>query len=150
MFRCNLLHVGCAEQWKSDGRYLFIAMLSYDISPYKINAIKVCPIFHNCQSFPSLEKPSFTRAVNTGNFTCRNTGQFKKKATLSHVHNKVTGEHTKCGTAVVQLLQSWSSHTAGYRTPFDVESPSCNTVSPGGGGPKHFLASITNKLWEFS
>jgi hypothetical protein len=31
-----------------------------------------------------------------------------------------------------------------------VESPFCNTVFPGGGGPKHFPASITNKLWEFS
>jgi hypothetical protein len=35
---------------------------------------------------------------------------------------------------------------AGYRTPFAAESPFCNTVSPGGGGPKHFPASITNKL----
>jgi hypothetical protein len=52
--------------------------------------------------------------------------------------------------ALAQLLQSWSSQTAGYRTPFAVESPFCSTVSPGGGGPKHFPASITNKLWEFS
>jgi hypothetical protein len=36
------------------------------------------------------------------------------------------------------------------RTPFAVELPFCNTVSPGGGGPKHFPASITNKLREFS
>jgi hypothetical protein len=35
---------------------------------------------------------------------------------------------------------------SGYRTPFAVESPFCNTVCPGGGGPKHFPASITNKL----
>jgi hypothetical protein len=51
--------------------------------------------------------------------------------------------------AVTQLLHNWSSKTAGYRTPFAVESPFCNTVSPGGGGPNHFPASITNKLWEF-
>jgi hypothetical protein len=37
-------------------------------------------------------------------------------------------------------------YPAGYRTPFAVESPFCNTVSSGGGGPKHFPASITNKL----
>jgi hypothetical protein len=49
------------------------------------------------------------------------------------------------GTAVAQLLQSWSLQTAGYRRPFAVESPFCNTVSPGG-GPKHFPTSITNKL----
>jgi hypothetical protein len=30
--------------------------------------------------------------------------------------------------------------------PFAAESPFCNTVSPGGGSPKHFPASITNKL----
>jgi hypothetical protein len=30
------------------------------------------------------------------------------------------------------------------RTTFAVESPLYNTVSPGGGGPKHFPASITN------
>jgi hypothetical protein len=38
-----------------------------------------------------------------------------------------------CGTAIAQLLQSWSSQIAGYRTPFAVKSPFCNTVSPGGG-----------------
>jgi hypothetical protein len=37
-------------------------------------------------------------------------------------------------------------YPAGYRTPFAVESPFYNTVSPGGGGPKHFPTSITNKL----
>jgi hypothetical protein len=47
--------------------------------------------------------------------------------------------------AVAQLLQSWSPQTAGYRTPFAVESPFCNTVSPGGGGPIHLPASITKK-----
>jgi hypothetical protein len=52
--------------------------------------------------------------------------------------------------AETQLLQSWSSQTTGYRTPFAVESPFCNTVSPGGGRPKHFPASIRNKRWEFS
>jgi hypothetical protein len=31
-----------------------------------------------------------------------------------------------------------------YRTPFAVKSPFCNTVSPGGEGPKHFPASVTN------
>jgi hypothetical protein len=42
-------------------------------------------------------------------------------------------------------------YPTGYRTPCAVVSPFCNTVSPGGGGgPKHFPASITNKLWEFS
>jgi hypothetical protein len=41
-------------------------------------------------------------------------------------------------------------HPAVYRTPFAVESPFYNMVSPGGGGPKHFPASITNKLCEFS
>jgi hypothetical protein len=35
-----------------------------------------------------------------------------------------------------------------FRTPFAVEKPFYNTVSPGGGGggSKHFAASITNKL----
>jgi hypothetical protein len=31
-----------------------------------------------------------------------------------------------------------------YRTPLAVESPFCNTVSPGDGGSKHFPASVTN------
>jgi hypothetical protein len=35
-------------------------------------------------------------------------------------------------------------YPAGYRTPFAVESPFCNTVSAGGGDPKHFPASIIN------
>jgi hypothetical protein len=66
------------------------------------------------------------------------TEQFKKKVTLSHVHNEVTSEPTI------------TRYPAGYRTPFAVESPFCNTISPGVGGPKHFPASITNKFWEFS
>jgi hypothetical protein len=53
------------------------------------------------------------------------TGQFKKKVTLSHVY------------------------PAGYRTPFAMESPFCNMVSPGGGGPKHFPSSFTNKRGVF-
>jgi hypothetical protein len=51
------------------------------------------------------------------------TGQFKKKVTQWRLHSK-----RRSGT------------------PFAVESPFCNTVFPGGGGPKHFPASITNKL----
>jgi hypothetical protein len=47
------------------------------------------------------------------------SGQLKKKATLS---------------------------LSVYRTPFPVESPFCNAVSPGGGGPKHLPVSIKNKL----
>jgi hypothetical protein len=34
------------------------------------------------------------------------------------------------------------NYPAGYRTPFAVESPFCNTVSPGGSGPKHFLTIV--------
>jgi hypothetical protein len=51
-------------------------------------------------------------------------GNSKKKVTLSHVY----------------------IYPAGHRKSFAVESPFCNTVSPGGGGPKHFPTSITNKL----
>jgi hypothetical protein len=45
------------------------------------------------------------------------------------------------------MLQN--GYSAGYKTPFTVESPFYNMVSPSGGGPKHFPASITNTLESF-
>jgi hypothetical protein len=86
------------------------------------------------------------------------TEQFKKKVTLSDVYNEITSEPTITWYTIVRKtlkVCNWRGKVfrtaaAGYRTPFAVESPFCNTVSPGGGGPKHFPASITNKLWESS
>jgi hypothetical protein len=66
----------------------------------------------------------------------------KKKVTLSHVYEEVVSLQSRD----IQQLEGKFSHFAGHRTPFAVESSFCNSVSPGGGGPKHFPASITNKL----
>jgi hypothetical protein len=88
-----------------------------------------------------------------------NTGQLKKKVTLSHVYNEATSEPaiTRFSTIVRKTLKvcnwrgkvfraaaaredcvkKWRLHSkrsSGYRTPF----------------AKLFPASITNQLWEFS
>jgi hypothetical protein len=89
--------------------------------------LQLCCLHSHLSSAYLVGLPQVRRERSTCSCKRKNcTGQFKKKATLSLVYNP-----------------------AGYRTPFSVESPFCNTVSPGGGGLKHFPAPITNKLWGF-
>jgi hypothetical protein len=59
--------------------------------------------------------------------------------------NNVTAENILVALDIINAIGS-KAYPAEYRTPFAVESPFCNTVSPGDCGPKHFTASITNKL----
>jgi hypothetical protein len=85
------------------------------------------------------------------------TEQLKKKVTLSHVHNEVTSEPTITRYTTVRKTRGKMFRVAAARVDRVAKwglrrkkafciLPFCNTVSPGGGGPKHFQASITNKL----
>jgi hypothetical protein len=70
-------------------------------------------------------------------------------ATL-YKHTNSCSQHSRTNKLSLDKCDLTKITHAGYRMPFAVESPFCNTVSSGGGGPKHFPASITSKLWEFS
>jgi hypothetical protein len=79
-----------------------------------------------------------------------NKGQFRKKVTLSHVQNEVTSEPIIMRyTAIVRkTLKSLFVIDAGkcFWPPPTGETvlQKGDTVSPGGGGPKHFPESLTN------
>jgi hypothetical protein len=77
-----------------------------------------------------------TSVFNLVFYMC-NTGQFKKKVTLSHVYNEVTSEPTVTRYTVVGDSK---------RRAFCCGVAILQHGLPGGGGPKQVPASITNKL----
>jgi hypothetical protein len=100
-----------------------------------------------------------------------NTWQFKKKVTLSHVYNEVTSEPTitRHTTIVRKILKvcnwrgkvfraavakgdgvaKWRSVSCRIQNAFCCAVAILQHGLPGGGGPKHFPASNTNKLLRF-